>query len=105
MITQNPTKWEYKAILLPSSKENPADTARLKELTETLNKAGAEYWEPFDLSKHLPGGYILVRRSSEAPAITSVAPKRRLFDPLPRVVIAQPNVVASQPKIAVPLTK
>ena len=80
MITPNSTKWTYKAIPLPSTKENPADTARLKELTETLNKASAEYWEPFDLNNQVPATYILVRRSSDAPAT-----KRSLFAPRPKV--------------------
>ena len=80
MITPNSTKWTYKAILLPSSKDNPADTLRLKELCETLNKVGAEYWQPFDLGNNLPSGYMLVRRSSDAPAT-----KRSLFAPRPRV--------------------
>ena len=69
MITSNSNKWEYKAVLLPSAKENVADTARLKELCETLNKYGLEYWEPTDLAKHLPGGYILLKRSLLAPKL------------------------------------
>ncbi len=70
VITNNFTKYEYKAILLPSYKENPTDTARLKELTDELNKAALQYWEPTDLSKHLPGGYVLLRRSIDAAAST-----------------------------------
>ena len=96
MITNAPAKWEYKAILLPSAKESPTDTAKLKELSEELTKASAEYWEPVDLSRHMPSGYVMLRRSLSAP---STAPKRKLFDPMPKVI---PPAVAAPAKVIAP---
>lgn len=86
------TKFEYKAVLLPSYKENIADTARLKELADELTKSGAEYWEPLDLSKHLPGGYVMLRRSLDAP---STIAKRRSPWGLPVTKASAPAAVAS----------
>ena len=95
MITNAPGKWEYKAILLPSAKENVADTARLKELSEELTKASAEYWEPVDLSRHMPGGYVMLRRSLSAPSTV----KKNLFGITPKV--AAP-AVATAAKVITP---
>lgn len=80
MATETPGKWEYKVILLPSAKENPADTARLKELVEVLNKHGAESWQPTDLTKHLPGGYLLLRRTLQATSFWG-SPKPKVVAP------------------------
>lgn len=66
MITNKLASWEYKAVLLPHAAENIADTARLKELCEVLNKASLERWDPTDLSKYVPTGYVLLKRAVEA---------------------------------------
>ena len=101
MITNNSTKYEYKAVLLPSYKENIADTARLKELADELTKSGAEYWEPLDLSKHLPGGYVMLRRSLSAPSTT---PKRSIFSSVPKAAVTAIAPPAAKPLVAAALS-
>lgn len=98
MITNNSTKYEYKAVLLPSYKENIADTARLKELADELTKVGAEYWEPLDLSKHLPSGYVMLRR------VLTVAPKRSIFSSVPKAAVTAIAPPAAKPLVAAALS-